>query len=233
MGQDPEAIRQDIERTRAEMTETVEAIGYKADVPARTKEAIDERVEGVKGTVTDKVDSVKEKIGLAKDKATDTVSGVMPSGGGSSSEGSSMPSPGAAVGTAKAKGQQAVGTTKVKGRQALTTTRVKGRQAVTAAKGNPLPLALGSVALGALAGLLIPETQKEHETLGEMSDNLKQAVTTTAQEAVEHGKQVAQTVASEVQSTATETVKTEAQNHGQQVAQTAQEQARQASPTSS
>jgi len=98
MGQDPEAIRQDIERTRAEMTETVEAIGYKADVPARTKEAMNERVEGVKETVTDKVDSIKEKVGLAKDKATDTVSGVMPSGGGSS-EGSSLPSPGAAVGT--------------------------------------------------------------------------------------------------------------------------------------
>jgi hypothetical protein len=232
MGQDPEAIRQDIERTRAEMTETVEAIGYKADVPARTKEAMNERVEGVKETVTDKVDSIKEKVGLAKDKATDTVSGVMPSGGGSSA-GSSVPSPGAAVGTAKAKGQQAVGTTKVKGRQALTTTKVKGRQAVTAAKGNPIPLALGAVAVGALAGLLIPETQKEHETLGELSDNLKGAVATTAQEAVQHGKQVAQTVASEVQSTATETVKTEAQNHGQQVAQTAQEQARQASPTSS
>jgi hypothetical protein len=228
MGQDPEAIRQDIERTRAEMTETVEAIGYKADVPARSKEALNDRVEGVKETVTDKVDTIKEKVGLAKDKATD----ALPGGGGSSG-GSSMPSPGAAVGTAKVKGQQAVGTTKVKGRQALTTTRVKGRQAVTAAKGNPLPLALGSLALGALAGLLIPETQKEHETLGELSDNLKGAVATTAQEAVQHGKQVAQTVASEVQSTATETVKTEAQNHGQQVAQTAQEQARQASPTSS
>jgi hypothetical protein len=210
------------------MTETVEAIGYKADVPARSKEALNERVEGVKETVTDKVDTIKEKVGLAKDKATDALPG-----GGGSSEGSSMPSPGAAVGTAKAKGQQAVGTTKVKGRQALTTSRVKGQQAVQTAKGNPIPLALGAVAVGALAGLLIPETQKEHETLGPMADNLKQAVTTTAQEAVEHGKQVAQTVASEVQSTATETAKTEAQNHGQQVAQTAQEQARQASPTSS
>jgi len=216
MGQDPEAIRQDIERTRAEMSETVEAIGYKADVPARTKEAVSDRVEGVKETVSDTVDSVKEKIGLAKDKATDTV------GGATSSVGGATPSPGAAVGTAK-----------VKGRQALGTTRVKGRQAISAAKGNPLPLALGSVALGALAGLLIPETQKEHETFGELSDNLKDAVTTTAQEAVEHGKQVAQTVASEVQSTATQTVKSEAANHGQQVAQTAQEQARQASPTSS
>ena len=35
MGQDPDAIRQDIAQTRAEMSETVEAVGYKADVPSR------------------------------------------------------------------------------------------------------------------------------------------------------------------------------------------------------
>jgi hypothetical protein len=232
MGQDPEAIRQDIERTRAEMTETVEAIGYKADVPARTKEAIDERVEGVKETVTDKVDSVKEKIGLAKDKATDTSAASCPAGA-APPRAPRCRAPAQPSAPPRSRASRPVGTTKVKGRQALTTTKVKGRQAVTAAKGNPIPLALGAVAVGALAGLLIPETQKEHETLGELSDNLKGAVATTAQEAVQHGKQVAQTVASEVQSTATETVKTEAQNHGQQVAQTAQEQARQASPTSS
>jgi hypothetical protein len=40
MGQDPDAIREDIEQTRAEMSETVEAIGYKADVPSRAKEAV-------------------------------------------------------------------------------------------------------------------------------------------------------------------------------------------------
>ena len=34
MGQDPDAIRQDIEQTRAEMSETVQAVGYKADVPS-------------------------------------------------------------------------------------------------------------------------------------------------------------------------------------------------------
>ena len=31
MGQDPAAIRQDIAQTRAEMSKTVEAVGYKAD----------------------------------------------------------------------------------------------------------------------------------------------------------------------------------------------------------
>jgi Protein of unknown function (DUF3618) len=40
MGEDPEAIRADIERTRAEMGDTVDAIGYKADVKSRAKEKI-------------------------------------------------------------------------------------------------------------------------------------------------------------------------------------------------
>jgi hypothetical protein len=40
MGEDPNAIRADIERTRAEMDETVDALGYKADVKTRAKEKI-------------------------------------------------------------------------------------------------------------------------------------------------------------------------------------------------
>ena len=40
MGQDPSQIRQDIEHTRGEMGDTVEALGHKADVPGRAKEAI-------------------------------------------------------------------------------------------------------------------------------------------------------------------------------------------------
>ena len=40
MGQDPEAIRREIEQTRDRMGDTVEAIGYKADVPARTKDKV-------------------------------------------------------------------------------------------------------------------------------------------------------------------------------------------------
>jgi Protein of unknown function (DUF3618) len=40
MGEDPNAIRADIERTRAEMDETVDALGYKADVKSRAKEKL-------------------------------------------------------------------------------------------------------------------------------------------------------------------------------------------------
>ena len=52
MGQDPDAIRQDIEQTRAEMSETVGAVGYKADVPSRAKEAVSDKVENVKAKVS-------------------------------------------------------------------------------------------------------------------------------------------------------------------------------------
>jgi hypothetical protein len=43
MGQDPDAIRQDLAQTRSEVGETVEAVGDKADVPSRAKETVADR----------------------------------------------------------------------------------------------------------------------------------------------------------------------------------------------
>ena len=51
MGQDPDAIRQDIAQTRAELGETVGAVGYKADVPSRAKDAVSDKVENLKAKV--------------------------------------------------------------------------------------------------------------------------------------------------------------------------------------
>jgi hypothetical protein len=62
MGQDPDAIRQDIEQTRAEMSETVEAIGYKADVPSRAKDAVSDKVESVKSAVGDTATRAREAV---------------------------------------------------------------------------------------------------------------------------------------------------------------------------
>jgi uncharacterized protein DUF3618 len=53
MGEDTGQIRQDIEETRGRMGETVEALGYKADVPSRAKEAVSGRVDSVKEKVPD------------------------------------------------------------------------------------------------------------------------------------------------------------------------------------
>jgi hypothetical protein len=62
MGQDPDAIRQDIEQSRTEMSETVEAVGYKADVPSRAKDAVSDKVENMKSKVSDTATRAKEAV---------------------------------------------------------------------------------------------------------------------------------------------------------------------------
>jgi len=52
MGEDPAAIREEIEETRERMGETVDALGYKANVPSRAKESVSAKVQDVKGKIT-------------------------------------------------------------------------------------------------------------------------------------------------------------------------------------
>jgi hypothetical protein len=66
MGQDPDAIRQVIAQTRSEMSETVEAVGYRTDVPSRAREAVSDKVDSVKSAVTGSATRAKENpLGLA------------------------------------------------------------------------------------------------------------------------------------------------------------------------
>jgi ElaB/YqjD/DUF883 family membrane-anchored ribosome-binding protein len=74
MGQDPSQIRNDIEATRSRMGDTAEALGHKADVPGRAKEALSDRVETVKstfsGSTPDKGDvkqGAQRAAGIAKE----------------------------------------------------------------------------------------------------------------------------------------------------------------------
>jgi hypothetical protein len=71
MGQDPDAIRQDIEQTRTEMSETVEAVGYKADVPSRAKDAVSDKVENMKSKVSDTATRAKEAVVGTASRADD------------------------------------------------------------------------------------------------------------------------------------------------------------------
>jgi gas vesicle protein len=71
MGQDPDAIRQDIEQTRTEMSETVEAVGYKADVPSRAKDAVSDKVENMKSKVSDTATRAKEAVTGTASRAGD------------------------------------------------------------------------------------------------------------------------------------------------------------------
>ena len=67
MGQEPEAIRREIEQQRDEMSDTVDALGYKADVKTRTKDAISERKDALVSKVSGSTpDSGEVKAGAKR-----------------------------------------------------------------------------------------------------------------------------------------------------------------------
>jgi hypothetical protein len=167
MGEDPDMIRRDIEDTRERMGDTVEALGYKADVKSRAKES-----------VTGKVDTVKEKIVGTKDSATDATPGA-----GDVQQGA--------------------------------------KRAVGVAQSNPLGLAVGSIAVGFLAGMLIPSTRVEDEKIGPMADQVKGQIRETGQEALDRGK----AVVSETASSAADAAKQTAQEQGKEHASALQDSA--------
>jgi len=76
MGENPDTIRQQIEETRSEMGDTVEALGYKADVKARAKENVQEKVDSVTGAVSSVKDKVVGQGSGAKDQLGQTIGGA-------------------------------------------------------------------------------------------------------------------------------------------------------------
>ena len=154
MGQDPDAIRSQIEDTRGQMGDTIEAIGYKTDITSRARH------------------KVNRVMGKAND-ATPSTGDV----------------------------------------------RQGAQKAASVAQENPLGLAIGAVAAGFIAGVLIPSTSVEDEKLGPVADSVKEKAVETGQEALEHGKQVAQDVAQSAQQTARES----GQEHAQHLASSAQQ----------
>ena len=154
MGEDPSRIRAEIEQTRAEMGDTVDALGYKADVKERARDKVTETKDKITGSITG-----------AKDRVTGTVSERTPEAG-------------------EVKGQ--------------------ARRAAGIAQENPLGLAVGSIAAGFLAGMLIPTSRFEDEKIGPMAEQVREQVRETGQEALDRGKEVAQQAASSAADTARE-----------------------------
>jgi ElaB/YqjD/DUF883 family membrane-anchored ribosome-binding protein len=143
MGKDPSRIREEIEQTRTEMGDTVEALGYKADVKTRAKD-----------NIADKRDRLKERITGTTPDADEVKQGA--------------------------------------------------RRAVGVAQENPIGLAIGSMAVGFVAGMLVPSTRVEDEKVGPMADQVKEQARETGQEALERGKEVAQEAAQSAKETVQE-----------------------------
>ena len=89
-------------------------------------------------------------------------------------------------------------------------TKRRLRSVKDTAERNPMGLVVGGVAVGFVAGLLLPSTRVEEEHIGEMGARLKQTVRDTGQEALERGKDVAES--------AMETVKQEGEQQGRELA---------------
>jgi hypothetical protein len=199
MGKDSSEIRREIEQTRARMGDTVEALGYKADVPSRVKEAVHDKVDTVKGTLGGVVDGVKDaltgatgKVGNALGGAKDTVSGK--------------------VGDVTSNVTDGVGGIADKLPSGADVKNVAQRGVGIVAE-NPLGLALGALAVGFLAGLMTPVTDFEREKVGPIRDDLLERAQTVGSDVIEHGKQVLQ----ETVQGAMQTAQQSAQTHSQQV----------------
>jgi gas vesicle protein len=150
MGQDPSQIREEIEHTRSEMGDTVDALAHKTDVKSRVKESYVDK---------------KERLRNQMMGTTSRMSDATPDS------------------------QQM---------------KEGARQAVGVAEENPIGLALGGVAAGFLAGMLLPSTRMEDERVGPIADQMKEKAVETGQEAIERGKDVAGQVAEQAVETAKE-----------------------------
>ena len=158
MGQDPREIRAEIERTRARMGDTAEALAYKADVPARMRDAVDDRVETVRGTVNDVVGSVRSTVTQTSDK----------------------------LGAALDEARRRAGDVELPD----VDVRDAARRSVGMVAENPLGLALGALALGFLAGLMLPATGIERERIGPLRDDLLDRAQTAGNDAIVHGRAI-------------------------------------------
>jgi hypothetical protein len=78
---------------------------------------------------------------------------------------------------------------------------------------NPLGLMLGALGVGFVAGLLLPVTTYERETVGPLRDDLLDRAQSVGSEALEHGRQVL----AETAQAALQTAQLAAQRHVQQV----------------
>lgn len=168
MGQEPSQIREEIEETRAEMGDTVDALAYKTDVKTRVKESISDKRE----RLITQVQGTTHKVGEATPDGHQVKEGA----------------------------QQAVGV----------------------AQENPLGLAIGGIAAGFLAGMMLPSTKVEDEKVGPIADQVKETAAETGQEALERGREVAGQVAEQAVEGAKE-VGEHAKEVGQQAMETAKE----------
>ena len=200
MSDNPDAIRSDIEATRARLGTNVDAVADKV-TPSNI---VHRQTDKVKDAVT----GVKERIMGAADSATSTVQDRVHSGTGHTTD--ALHSTGDTLHGAK-------DTAAAKLSDAGTAISHAPDQVKTKTQGNPLAAGLIAFGAGMLVSSLIPPSQKEREAAQQLktaAEPLATQVTDAAKDMVQDLKEPAQEAMENVKATATdaaEHVKTEGQ----------------------
>ena len=183
---DPDEIRADIERTRAELSYNVDSL---ADT-ANPKNIANRQVDKVKGAVS----GVKDRIFGSDDdpyddgRLGDTKAAPAPLADGAAGVQSSVQDRASAVGDAVSSAP---------------------RRAKEGTRGNPLAAGLIAFGVGLLISGAIPSSEKEQRAVSDLQEKLeplKEKATETAKEMADNLKEPAQQAVESVKATATEGV---------------------------
>ncbi|MBA3451161.1 MAG: DUF3618 domain-containing protein, partial [Chloroflexia bacterium] len=181
---DPAVIERNIEHTRQDMTETLDAIQQRLEpeqVTAYVKEVAHYVILEAKDAVRDLAGQASGAIREAKSKtAEQTTTGMgMPAphgqqnrGGGQDqqSQGGVAAQMQEKAGLVTGKMQEKSGQVSEQMRQKAETMQQQGQGLWQMVKGNPVAFGALGVAVGGLVAALVPATQKENQLMGETRD---------------------------------------------------------------
>ncbi|MFF2317769.1 DUF3618 domain-containing protein [Arthrobacter sp. NPDC058097] len=197
MSENPDAIRQEIEETRARMGTNVDAVADKV-TPSNI---VHRQTDKVKSNVKDAVAGVKEKVMGAADAATSTVQDKVSSG--TSSTGDAVHS----AGGESLHGAKDTVATKLS--DAGTAISHAPAQVKAQAQGSPLAAGLIAFGAGMLFSSLIPASTKEREAAQQLktaAEPLVGKVSEAAKDVVQDLKEPAQEAVESLKATATDAV---------------------------
>ncbi|TLM83461.1 DUF3618 domain-containing protein [Pseudarthrobacter sp. NamE5] len=203
MSDNPDAIRQEIEETRARLGTNVDAVADKV-TPSNI---VHRQTDKVKGSVKDAVTGVKEKVMGVADSATSTVQDKVSTvqdkvSSGTSSTGQAAHSAGESLHGAK-------DTVAAKLSGAGTAISHTPAQVKAQAQGNPLAAGLIAFGAGMLISSLIPASTKEREAAQQLktaAEPLAGKVSEAAKDVVADLKEPAQEAVESVKTTAADAV---------------------------
>jgi hypothetical protein len=205
MGQNLHEIRQHIEETRERIEDTVEALAYKTDIKARTKDAVDDGIDAMKTAVNSAIGIVRQGAEKATEQANEMMTTVTSKENIDAVRGNIETVRGNLDVVAHKAADQ------VGERMSQVSERVNERMnvAVQIARENPLGLALGSLVVGLIAGSMLPTSKIERDNIGELSGALTDGAKAKAGELIEQGKaSVAQAVSETLSPLREESVRT-------------------------